>query len=252
MPRRPWLALSLTLGLSLLLAASQARPAAACDCGTGEPTVAAGRARLATVVHGRVRSIGPGSIAHAYTVELFVLRSWKGAAAGTTVRIPVDASSCGYSLVPGDEVLIFAPAADAVQQCAGDRTARVRLGADIAADATALGPPATTAVAPARATVPADVVADAVVLHATGGPRQLAHVRVTRARQGSKRHERLDLWMPSDGCVAPATLAAGDRITLRARRLRDAVLGSGAALVSSCDAGTAVRVTRPARRPAAP
>lgn len=251
MPRRVALLLTLPLALTVLVGAAWGRSAAACDCGRGEPTVAEAKVSLAIIVDGRVRSIRPGSTRAAYTAELFVIRAWKGATAGTTVAIPIEASSCGYVLVPGDEVLIYAPAGEPVAQCAGDRTARVRLGPGIAADATALGPPASTAVEPARTATPAELVADAVVLNVTGGSRQLAEVRVTRARRGAKRYEVLQLWSPIDGCAVAAELAVGDRIALAAHRLRDSVLPPSVALVSSCDVATKVRVVRPARRPAA-
>lgn len=238
--------LSAALGVLLSTSIAAPTPAAACDCGQGEPTVAEARARLATIIEGRVVTIAPGAAGH--DVTLFVLRAWKGATAGTTITIAIDASSCGYAFVPGDEVLIYAPAGAPVEQCRGDQTARVRLGAGIAADAAALGPPSSSAPLPAPvATAPAaDIEIEGKVLVAPGGDRHLMTVEVTRGRRGARKHERLTVVSPVGACAATTgALAVGDRVTVTGRRV--AALGPSTAVISGCDPATRVRVTRSAR-----
>ena len=61
-------------------------------------------------------------------VDLFVIRAWKGATAGDVITLPVDASSCGYFAVPGDDLLIYAPAGRAGPPGAGRQTAPGRRG----------------------------------------------------------------------------------------------------------------------------
>lgn len=239
--------LSAALGLLLATSIAAPTPATACDCGRGEPTVAEARARLATIIEGRVVTIAPGAAGH--DVTLFVLRAWKGATAGTTITIAIDASSCGYAFVPGDEVLIYAPAGAPVEQCRGDQTARVRFGAGIAADAATLGAPSSSAalpVPPATAP-PADVEIDGKVLVAPGGERHLMTVEVTRGRRGARKHERLTVVSPVGACaVTTGALEVGDRVTVTGRRV--AALGPSTAVVSGCDPATRLRLTRPARR----
>lgn len=239
--------LSAALGLLLSTSIAAPTPAAACDCGQGEPTVAEARARLATIIEGRVLTIAPGAAGH--DVTLFVLRAWKGATAGTTITIAIDASSCGYAFVPGDEVLIYAPAGAPVEQCHGDQTARVRTGAGIAEDAAALGAPSSSASAPAPAAPAprADLEFEGKVLVADSGDRRLMTVEVTRGRRGARKRERLTVLSPVGACAATpgAALEVGDRVTVTGRRV--AALGPSIAVVSSCDPATGVRVTRSAR-----
>ncbi len=225
-----------------VVAVAAPRLAQACDCGTPEPTVAQAQTRLATIVHGRVVAARdrPGS----HEIDVLVARAWKGATAGTTVTIPVEASSCGYFLVPGDEVLLYAPATGAVAQCAGDRTARVITDAGmIAADAVVLGAPTSEVALPARSPGPAaDVVIVGRVTQALPGYRSSFRVRVDQARVGATRRQSLDVYSAL-GCPVAAP-AVGARVEVRATRVR------GQLVVASCLDGLGVTVrAQPRRRP---
>lgn len=236
---------TLLLALAALATLSLARPALsrACDCAHGEPDVAAARAKLATIVHGRV--IAARDRGRDHEIDLYVVRAWAGATAGTTVTIPVDTSSCGYFFVPGDEALIFAPATGELEQCAGDRTARVSTGAAIAADAAALGPPTSSAALPARQPGPtAEVVFEGKVLFPTSY-RGGFEVRATRPGRGAARRTSYRLITPSGpGCEVPIP-ANGSRVAVRAARVR------GQLVVARCfdDLGVKVLAAPRRRRP---
>lgn len=228
--------LASTFALAALLAP---RPAAACDCDTAEPDVATARATMATVVHGRVMAVVDGSD----RVDLFVVEAWKGATAGTTVTLAVDRSSCGYRLVPGQDVLIYAPADAPVQQCAGPRTARVVFGAGIAADRAALGRAASTATAPATVAMATDLSATAVVDSVVDGDHLHAYVSVRKAGRGTRVGQRVALLSSDGACALAPTLAAGDIV-----RFTGAAMWAGThAVVSPCLPGTSVTVIRKAR-----
>jgi len=235
----PGLVFGLVAGVAVALAlAALPRPAAACDCGIGEPTPAEGLARLATVVEGRV--IAMRSTAGGADVDLFVTRAWKGATAGAVVTLPFDGSSCGYWVMPGDDVLVYAPAGRPVEQCAGADTARVRSGAEAASDRAALGPPMSTAAAPATVTTAAaDVVAEAVVRGVERGGRLRIEVSIARATRGARRKQALTVWSSTGACQIAAP-AIGARVELRA------VTVQGLAVVSACAPGTRLA---PIRRP---
>lgn len=229
-------ALASTLALTVLAAP---RPAAACDCGTGEPTATEGLARLATVVLGRVMTVTSDSD----QVTLFVTEAWKGATAGTTITLAVDRSSCGYRLVPGQDVLIYAPADAPVQQCAGPRTARVVFGAGIAADRAALGRAASTATAPAAVAMAADLSGTAVVDSVVDGDHLHAYVSVRKAGRGTRVGQRVALLSSDGACALAPALGAGDTV-----RFTGAAMWAGThAVVSPCLPGTSVTVIRKAR-----
>jgi len=224
---------ALVAGALALAALLAPRPARACDCATPEPEAKAARAGLATVIHGRVLALRSAT-GGGYQVELFVVRAWKGATAGDVVTLPIDASSCGYFVVPGDELLIYAPATGPVRQCAGAATARVRWGADIDTDAAALGPP-TSAVAPAAITgLTADVVIEGKVLRGDVSGRGWFELRTTRASRGALRRQTLRV-ISSTGTCAITPPRPGARVAVRAIRARDQLV------VSACIPDTGVR-----------
>lgn len=234
---------ALLAGALALAALLVHRPARACDCGTPEPEPAAARALLATVIHGRVLAVRAAPAGGDPQVELFVIRAWKGAAAGDVVTLAIDASSCGYFAVPGDELLIYAPAGRAVQQCAGAATARVREGADIDADAAALGPPLGAAAAPPAITgLTAEVVVEGTITARDAGPRPRFELRTTRVTRGAARRQTLRV-ISSTGACAIAPPAVGRKVALRAARVR------GELVVSACAATTGVRVRAAPARP---
>ncbi len=238
--------------LLLLLAATAAALTAAptdahaCDCADGEPTVAEARTKLATIVHGRVVAARDRSAGHGHEIDLYVVRAWSGATAGAVVTIAIDASSCGYFFAPGDEALIFAPAAGELQQCAGDRSARVVTGAAIAVDAAALGPPTSQVTMPATSPGPtANVVIEGTVTQPLPGYRPGFQVRVTKATTGATRRETLDVYSAT-GCPI-AVPATGSRVAVRALRVRRQVV------TASCLDDLGMRVLRaPPRRPRRP
>ncbi|MBL8621652.1 MAG: hypothetical protein JNK64_10120 [Myxococcales bacterium] len=226
---------ALLAGVLALAALLVHRPARACDCLTAEPEPAAARAQLATVIHGRVLAVRSAPGGGDPRVDLFVIRAWKGATAGAVVTLPVDASSCGYFAVPGDDLLIYAPAGRAVQQCAGADTARVRWGADIDTDAKALGPPTSAAAAPgAIAGLATDVVVEGTVTFSDAGPRPRFELRATRVTRGAVRRQTLRV-ISSTGACAITAPAVGRKVALRATRV------GGELLVSACAATTGVR-----------
>jgi hypothetical protein len=234
---------ALLAGALALAALLVHRPARACDCATAEPEPAAARAQLATVIHGRVLAVRAAPAGGDPQVDLFVIRAWKGATAGDVITLPVDASSCGYFAVPGDDLLIYAPAGRAVQQCAGAQTARVRWGADIDADAAVLGAPTSAAAAPVAITgLVAEVVVEGTVTRADGGPRPRFDLRVTRATRGATRRQSLTV-ISSTGACAVAPPKVGQRVALSAARVR------GELLISACVATTGVRARGRATRP---
>lgn len=224
---------ALRAGVLALAALLVHRPARACDCGTAEPEAKAARASLATVIHGRVLSLRSAT-GGGYQVELFVLRAWKGATAGHVVTLPIDASSCGYFVVPGDELLIYAPATGPVRQCAGADTARVRWGADIDADAAVLGPPASAAVPAANTAPTADVVVEGKVIRGDVSGRGWFELRTTRASRGALRRQTLRV-ISSTGPCAITPPRPGARVAVRAIRARDQLV------VSACIPDTGVR-----------
>lgn len=236
---------ALLAGVLALAALLVHRPAHACDCRTAEPEPAAARAQLATVIHGRVLAVRAAPPGGDPLVELFVIRAWKGATAGDVVTLAVDASSCGYFAVPGDDLLIYAPAGRAVQQCTGADTARVRWGADIDTDAAALGPPTSLAAAPAAITgLAADVVVEGTITRSEGGPRARFELRTTRVTRGAVRRQTLRV-ISSTGACAVTPPAVGRKVALRATRV------AGELVVSACAATTGVRAlgAAPRRRP---
>jgi hypothetical protein len=215
---------ALLAGVAVILALlAHPRAARACDCGR----VIAVRA-----------APGPDDL----LVDLFVIRAWKGATAGAVVTLPIDASSCGYFAVPGDDLLIYAPVATAVRQCAGADTARVRWGADIDADAAVLGPPTSVATPLASFRLAADVIVTGKVVSADAGPRGRVRVEVTRATRGARRRQTLEV-ISATGACAIAPPAVGRRIALRAARVQVALV------VAACAAGTEVRTLGRAARP---
>ncbi len=237
-------------GLGLLIAAFAPSPASACDCAQGEPTVAEARVKLAIIVHGRVLSTEASAAPGSYTARVFVLRAWKGAAAGDTMAIPIAASSCGYAIAPGDELLIYAPAGDPVAQCAGDRTARLRMGAGLAEDVAALGPALGAAATPPAAvgvTKAEPVVTGRVTALFDSGRRGFEMI-TTRGGRGFKVRERVRVWSPIGACAQATVLAAqvGDVVSVEGRRLPR--FGSESLLVSGCDGETRARVIRGAAR----
>jgi hypothetical protein len=238
------LLVSLAALAAIVLAAP--RDAQACDCAHGEPTVADARGKLATIVHGRVVAARDRAAGHGHEIDLYVVRAWSGATAGAVVTIAVDASSCGYFFAPGDEALIFAPATGELEQCAGDRTARVATGAAIAVDAAALGPPTSQVTMPATSPGPtADVVIEGTVTQPMPSYRPGFRVRVTKATTGATRRETLDVYSAT-GCPI-AVPATGSRVAVRAVRVRRQLV------TATCLDGLGVRVVRPPpRRPRRP
>ena len=232
---------------ALIATAIAVDPARACDCMTPTPSAVDGRAKLATVVHGRVIAARVDAQTRDHQIDLLVLRAWKGATAGATITVLVDGSSCGYFLAPGDEAMIYAPARGPLQQCVGDDTARVTTGAGIAADAAALGPPTSAVAAPASTSGPtADVVAEGKVMMVRSGGRVGFQIRVTKAVLGVVRRQSLDV-ISSDGACAVAAPAVGSRVAVRAVTVRRQHV------VSNCLADLGVRTLAPApRRPRRP
>ncbi|MEZ4403881.1 MAG: hypothetical protein R3B06_27910 [Kofleriaceae bacterium] len=220
-----------------------APPAIACDCDSPPDTVASAKARLGVIALGRIRSVtrpahGP------LEVTLFVTQAWRGAAAGAELTLPVDGSDCGYQLVPGDEALVYAPVGGEVGQCKGDASARVVLGAAMAADLAALGPAASTSTAaPPALQTDELVIADGRVDIAYDLGRPMVYVSVSRATRGATRGERLAITTPVGACAAKLTAKARDRVTVRARRV------VGGLVISSCLADTSLKVTRTSTRP---
>ena len=232
----------LCLPLIGLLPVLFVRDAQACDCGTPEPTVAEGLGRLSVVVAGRVtslRDIGD----RAYTIDLLVERSWKGPEAGRVVSLPIDASSCGFHILPGEELLIYAPVGEPAQQCAGDRTARIRVGPQIAADLHELGAPASVANLPTPTAVPgkADVVAEAKVEAIDDGLRIRYRLRVVREKKGARRGEFLSIVSPVGACEVRLDVAKGTRLAVTARNV------GGLLVVSRCLGGTGLTKLRSRR-----
>ncbi len=226
------LASTAIVGTLLLFAIARMPEAEACDCDAPEPSALDAWARFSTVVHGRV--VAARSKAGAHEVDLHVLRAWKGANAGDVVTIPIETSSCGYFLAPGDDVLIYVPDGTPVQQCAGTRTARVRFGIGIEQDAATLGEPRSVVTASPEVTLPADVIAEGVVTSIDPGHRTGFRMEVTGTSRGARRGEVLSVTTPIGAC-AIAKPTVGKRYAVRAARFR------GTLVIASCAATTSLR-----------
>jgi hypothetical protein len=159
------------------------------------------------VVAARDRAAG-----HGHEIDLYVVRAWeRGDRRARSSRSRSTRRRAATSSPPGDEALIFAPATGELEQCAGDRTARVATGAAIAVDAAALGPPTSQVTMPATSPGPtADVVIEGTVTQPMPSYRPGFRVRVTKATTGATRRETLDVYSAT-GCpiAVPATGSRG-------------------------------------------
>ncbi|MBK9033649.1 MAG: hypothetical protein IPL61_20690 [Myxococcales bacterium] len=246
----PALRRSLLLAALATVAALAAAPstASACDC-AGPNTVASARGRLGVVALGRaveVKSAGRGRAA----ITFHVTQAWQGATAGADLALEVDASDCGFQLLPGDEALIYVPLKGLVGGCRGDDTARVVTGAAIAADLTALGPASSAAIA--GASVPLVVAGDLIIAEgkvdvAFDGGRPSFRVRVAKAQRGTHVGEVLNVTTAVGACGQALPVRMTDRVTVRARRIGPAAALSPV-MISPCLPDTLVKVTPRRRR----